>query len=95
MAGAPGDIERTFFDALLGTRIVAGLHILKESSVTTAPCVDSLLDVSDLEEGALVRGVLNGFVDQVLDDGPLRVVGILKLIEQPVVIACVETVIDP
>ena len=60
--------------------------------VAAAPAVNGLLGVAHVEERA-VR-ILDDFVDQITDRGPLHVAGVLELIEQPVVQVAVEPVVD-
>jgi hypothetical protein len=81
-------------DALFRACVVTGENVVKQPRVTAAPGVDGLLHIPHLKERALVTGVLHGLVDEVLNDGPLDVVRVLKLVEQPVVVARVEAVVD-
>ena len=96
MAGSPGDIERTRLDPrFVALALVVFVDVVEQPGVAAAPGIDRLLHVADLEKAPFFRRVLDGFVDQVRDDVPLHVVGILKLVEQPVVILGIESVVDP
>ena len=96
VARAPRDVERPRAQGagVVVRTPIAFEDVVEEARVAAAPGVDRLLHVPDLEERALLRNVLHRFVNQWFDDGPLQVAGVLELVEEPVVVASIEAVID-
>jgi hypothetical protein len=74
--------------------VVAGRDVGEETGVASAPRVDGLFQVADLEERAGSRFVLHDLVDQVRDDAPLQQVRVLEFIEEPMVVTGVKPVVD-
>ena len=84
-ARTPRETEVTEFErALIGALIAFG-DIVKELGVASTPSVDGLFGVAYLEEGALTGRILDGFVDEIFNDGPLQMRGVLKFIEEPMI----------
>ena len=70
------------------------LGLLKEPHLTPTPSVDRLLGISDNEKTPHSIWVAGNFIKERLQSIPLLLTGVLKLIEEPVVIGAVQTVID-
>ena len=69
-------------------------NIVEEPRVPAPPCVDRLFNIADLKKGTRSRGVLNHLVDEIRDHFPLDEVRVLKFVEEPVVVAGIEAVIN-
>ena len=91
-AGAPRMDERGgFLDGRFGAgAVVLGQNAPEKPRIAAAPLVDGLLDVAHVEQRAVAVGILENFVHQVFDDGPLEQRGVLEFVEQPVAEAGVE-----
>ena len=94
LRGAVGNFQFLFLDHFGFAVVVAGLDFPEETCVAAAPSVDGLLSVADIEKGAGARGILNNFVGERIEDAPLGAAGVLEFIEQPVVVASIEPVIE-
>ena len=83
--------------ALRGAQLA---HLVELVRVGALEAVDRLLEVADHEQGAdaAARPSLDAaeiFFDQLLDDLPLRGIGVLRLVDQHMVDCAVELVADP
>ena len=76
--------QETLRSRILRARIVFALvafgDVAEKLGVAAAPGVDRLFDVAHLEERTFAGEVLHRFIDEVLDDRPLHVGGVLKLV---------------
>jgi len=95
--GAPGYVEGPGVEGawIIFCSSIAFMDVIKKPGVAAPPAVDGLLDVTYLEERAVLGDVLYHLVDKGLYDGPLQVAGILKLVQEPVVEAAIKTVVNP
>ena len=79
-ARAPGDAEVAHLQGAFVFALVAFCDVSEQLGVASAPSVDRLFDIAHLEEGTLAGEVLHRFIDEVLDDGPLHVGGVLEFV---------------
>ena len=69
-------------------------NLAEQPWIATAPSVDSLLHVSDIEQAPPTFRVLHSLIDQIAQDTPLRIARVLEFVEQPVIVFRIESPID-
>ena len=67
----------------------------QEFGIAPAPAVEALLEVTH-EEGRppFSRGIVRDFIKVIRQDFPLPGAGVLKLVEEPMLYATIESIID-
>ena len=89
--GAKGHIQRfACVDSSRSGGIVKIGDLLEKPRITTAPAVDGLLGVADVEERASASITLDHLVDEIAQRVPLQSAGVLKFIKQPVIIRAIQ-----